>query len=121
MSDPATGRIGLQGRLDIDVDGSAFAVNTDGSLIRVDVARQAHLLSVVRGLPDALASRRGLARTATMLDRLGLEVALNVEGQTLVRLGHGVTPSASAKLTGIGPVHATIGTLVKLWRLRRRS
>ena len=54
-----------------------------------------------------------------MLARLGLTAEITVDGKTLLRAGHDVSPSISAKLARLGPLEAKLATLVKLYRLQK--
>ena len=111
--------IDVHGSLRLDAEGVEAHVEADGSRIRVLLSDDAALAAFLRSLPHASSKRRGVARMCAMLARLGLTAEITVDGKTLLRAGHDVSPSISAKLARLGPLEAKLATLVKLYRLQK--
>lgn len=109
----------VEGELALEVEGHAVQLRADGSTLRLIVPDEDALRAVVAGSPAAFKRRAGVARQAALLDAAGLRLETAVAGETWFRVGRGVKPSLTARLAGLGPIDAGLGTLLKLFRWRK--
>lgn len=119
MADTQPRFIDVHGSLQIDIEQHAARVEANGAEFRVLLSGEDALAAVLRGLPAASTRRNRIAKASRLLARLGLTAEVVLNDQTLLRAGHRVDPSVSAKLARLGPLHAKLATLVKLYRLQK--
>lgn len=111
--------IDVHGSLRLEVDGETAHVEADGPRLRVLLPDDNALAAVMRSLPPGASKRRRLAKASRLIARLGITAEVVVDGEPLLRAGYEVSPSFIAKLASLGPLHGTLATLVKLYRLQK--